>query len=319
MPLFNVANLLAAVGAMKGIIEHGPLLVQHLADFIDLITSTIDKNIAKLNALHDDSVDCGGWNKTVLRDLERVADKAYVYAGNVDQLYRYGGDKARNETIRKQLRCGDLTELNAYINQVQKCLVNCGVSYKATQEAIKELITHAEKGAGHCEKKAKEAKDKKNTTRVVGGAASSGALVAGVAGGVVASVVAGVFTFGIGTIVGLSLTAAGTSAATHGIALDFKKSETKFRNLQESFEQAQSRCLRIDNFINTLQPLVDLISTAVDNVTPIHTYQNTSALVTAFDCICEAYGDLNDEPTYRQRLMDMDSGLEARFAKLRIS
>ena len=73
-------------------------------------------------------------------------------------------------------------------------------------------------------------------TLVLGaGGAAAGAVVAG---GVTASAVAGVFTFGIGTIVGLGITAgaaaavglgsvaagAGTGVATHYIAKDCKKS-----------------------------------------------------------------------------------------------
>ena len=53
------------------------------------------------------------------------------------------------------------------------------------------------------------------------------------AGGVAASVVAGVFTFGIGTLVGLGITAAASTVGgaaiamdTHSIATDFKKTET---------------------------------------------------------------------------------------------
>lgn len=104
----------------------------------------------------------------------------------------------------------------------------------------------------------------KKATRAVGGIATAGVLVAGVGGAVAASFVAGFFTFGIGTVVGLSVTAAvsavagtgaaaATGAATPFIVLDRKKLERDFRTMLQSFRQVESHTTRVEDFINTLQ------------------------------------------------------------------
>lgn len=78
----------------------------------------------------------------------------------------------------------------------------------------------------------------------------------------------------------------------------FEKAERKFKNLGKSFTQAQSHATRAQDFVNTLELQVKLISNAIDNATPIKTYENTSALVVTFDYICEEFGELRDTPAY---------------------
>ena len=199
-------------------------------------------------------------------------------------------------------------------------------SYQVTQEAINELSSNIQRAAGFCERKAVLANMQKLATRTVGGAVATGVFAAGVA----ASVVAGIFTFGIGTIVGLSLTAAGsvaagsgiaalTGVATHCIAVDRQKLETEFRTLLRSFREVESHAMRVEDFINALQTIVELISNSVDNATPIDEYEETSALVVAFDCICEAFGESYERPTtHRQNLMARESELRARLDELHI-
>ena len=203
-------------------------------------------------------------------------------------------------------------------------------SYQVTQEAINELSSNIQRAAGFCERKAVLANMQKHATRTVGGTVATGVFAAGVAGGVAASVVAGIFTFGIGTIVGLSLTAAGsvaagsgiaalTGVATHCIAVDRQKLETEFRTLLRSFREVESHAMRVEDFINALQTIVELISNSVDNATPIDEYEETSALVVAFDCICEAFGESYERPTtHRQNLMARESELRARLNELHI-
>ena len=99
---------------------------------------------------------------------------------------------------------------------------------------------------------------KKVAARCVGGTAAGAALAGGTAaaaGGVVAtdvaaSAIAGVLTFGIGTIVGLGITAATaatvgvagaaagitTAVATHYIASKYAKSEAEFKRIRGDFD-----------------------------------------------------------------------------------
>ena len=117
------ACLFEALNVASDAVPAGTSLVYQLDEFVDAITSAVNYNIEKLKALHDDKIDCGGWEREVCRALRRVVEKAFVYASSVDQLIRYGGDQARNTMIREKLHSGDLRELIAYISQLQRCLV----------------------------------------------------------------------------------------------------------------------------------------------------------------------------------------------------
>ena len=83
--------------------------------------------------------------------------------------------------------------------------------------------------------------------QVIGGTIAAGTMAAGVGTGVALSVVAGVFTFGIGTVVGLGLTAAGaaaagtgigagTAVATHCIASDYEQARKSFGYFASTFD-----------------------------------------------------------------------------------
>ena len=106
--------------------------------------------------------------------------------------------------------------------------------------------------AGTCRRRAEDEERKKNVTKVVGGTAAAGAITTGVGVGVAASVVAGIFTFGIGTIVGLGLTAAGatvasvaTGAGIHALASKYSEAQDKFENAAYSFRSLSSDSERL--------------------------------------------------------------------------
>ena len=90
-----------------------------------------------------------------------------------------------------------------------------------------------------CREKAREARNAKRLTKGIG-SATTGAVVAGSAAvGISTSIVAGAFTFGVGTVIGLVATAAVSgvvgiggvaigSVATHTVASSFKKAEDAY-------------------------------------------------------------------------------------------
>lgn len=62
------------------------------------------------------------------------------------------------------------------------------------------------------------------------------------------------------------------------------------------------------------------VSDSIDNATPISVYEETSTLVIAFDCICEAFGESQRRPvTYRQEIMALEAELRTRLNELHIS
>ena len=125
-------------------------------------------------------------------------------------------------------------------------------------DAYKTARAHCSVAAEVCAHMARESQRKKRATRGIGGTAAGAALAGGtaaaaggvVATGVAASAIAGVFTLGIGTIVGLGITAVtgtavgaagvaagvATAVVTHCIASDYAKSEAAFRKICGDFD-----------------------------------------------------------------------------------
>ena len=103
------------------------------------------------------------------------------------------------------------------------------------------------------------------------------AILAGVGGGVTVSIIAGVFTFGIGTIIGLSLTAAGaaaaglvtgvgTAVATGFIAKGFADTEKGFEELQSVFEHLVRAASSIKDAVDSVHIILLRTSTLIDDV-----------------------------------------------------
>lgn len=153
----------------------------------------------------------------------------------------------------------------------------------------------------------------------MGGTAAAGAVVAGTAGGVAASVVAGVFTFGIGTVVGLALTgaasvaagagvAATTAVATHLIAEGFEEAERDFKSLNHSFNDLYSEASSMLETVCQIKTYLETVVTSRDNLErTMKTYQSRSSVTTALDHLCyslsQSYGRSS---TYRERMSAMN-------------
>ena len=124
---------------------------------------------------------------------------------------------------------------------------------------------------------AREARNGKTTTQVVGGMATAAAYGAGIGTGVAASVAAGTFTFGIGTLIRLGITATTAMAAgvgmgtvgamaTHRIANNFDKSEKALEELKKSFGSLQEIGYKMNNNLVKLQLQVESICTDINDV-----------------------------------------------------
>ena len=301
----------AADNCTKAFIE----LVKCVQELIDTISSAADVTIARFNALHYEKINRKGRGKELQRSLKRAAEKSFIFAGRVGDLYQYGGDKARQTRIRAELckENGNLTLLNNYISELQRRLSKCEESYKKVQEAVNELIKDSQEAAAFCEKKALEASGKRNITNGIGGTVAAGSAAAGAAtavttGGAAISAAVGPFTFGIGTIVGLGVTAAaaaivgggvavGAGIATYQIASNFKKVAVEFKQLQWSYNRIQSCASNVEDFINVLKTQLDSIADTFDNANAIIEH---SEIIEAFDSLCKAFGESHEASTFQK-------------------
>lgn len=229
-----------------------------------------EEAIKKINSLKisDDNnlkkimKDYGTALKTAQTSANTVIEAANTFFSFADL------DESMTEQINEFYKNGNYTDINKYFDQTKKYL-------QRIQEVHTEFKEKYELAKINCsitesidEKKA-TAQNKKKVTRAIGsGAAVVGAGIVGV--GVVLSIVAGVFTFGVGTIVGLSLTGAaaiGTGfvgfvaagATTYVLAENYKEVEKVFQELAQDFESLDSFTTKVgSNMEEIMQQLTHI-------------------------------------------------------------
>ena len=176
---------------------------------------------------------------------------------------------------------------------------NCHDGYLTFDEKCKEVAVYCARAAGACSRMADEAKTKKNVTKAVGGTVAGGAIAAGTATGIGLSVLAGVFTFGIGTVIGLGATAVGATVAgigtgvtaaaiTHVVASDYEEAERNFRKIGQNFANLCDIAHRLDDFVLNLKTNLACTETLVVQLesTVYNSYQ-LSLAHTKLKCLYE--------------------------------
>jgi predicted transcriptional regulator len=215
--------------------------------------------------------------------------------------------ETRVREIKDQLKMGDSKLLQTYINQVLRYIQQTQVHYETLSAAWEELMSHLNTTISHCASKKREAKTLQTTARVVGGATTVAGLGA-VGAGVTLSVIVGVFTFGIGTIVGLSVTAgvavvggvatAATSGATTTYLAEvyFKKALKTFESIYKDLKELQAEARKLEFYTSELNESMKIISDDTTNV-------NKSVSEAEYKLICEVLDALLTEVRDQQKCL----------------
>ena len=244
---------------------------------------------------------CGDSLVTFHDKLKRVHEQSATYAETVTDLCWFGHDKERVKRIKEKVLSDDFRELMDFVIQLKTFRDTSQESYETLNKELKDIISTAQRVAQACKEEAKKESRKKKTTRRVGGSAAAGALAAGAAAGVTLSVVAGVFTAGVGTLVGLALTAAGTavggatiaagtSIATHAIASHFAEAEKRLMELSQSFDEVMSCASRMDYAVRSLNVQLESISANLSNVSTTRiSHEARSSLIAAQDRLWQRF------------------------------
>ena len=250
---------------------------------------------------------CGISLVTFHEKLKQVHKQSATYAEAVTDLCWFGHDEERVKRIKEKVLSDDFGELDDFLSHLKTFRDTSEKSYESLNKELKDIISTAQKVAQACRKEAEKESRKKKTTRAVGGSAAAGALAAGAATGVALSVVAGVFTFGVGTIVGLALTAAGTAVggatiaagtgiATHAIASHFAESEKRLMELSQSFDEVMSCASSMDHAVRSLNVQLESISTNLSNVSTTKTsHEVRSSLIVALDRLWQKFDGFDYE------------------------
>lgn len=244
--------------------------------------------------------------QTTFRDnVKRVVDRSLAYVKIFADFCFFGRDENRLKRIREKLQGDDLGELTDFIDQLKTFLEKLQKSYEDVKAATDDFFSTVQKAVQNCRDQERRENVKKNTTRAVGGVATAGLLAAGVGTGVTLSIVAGVFTFGVGTIVGLALTAAGTAVvgtglaagtgvATHYTAAHFAGEQSKCEKLNDSCNKVLSSATCMDDQIRALGVEVETIATNLENVQKTRMSHNARpSLVVALDRLLQRFMELD--------------------------
>ena len=225
---------------LKGVGTSLELIDEYLPKVLNQIDCLISYSIQLIK-----TADLDARSKGFVRKLSEAINLAVLFICKIDDVNGYISGSLFKDEADKLKDCGadhDLVEFKASLVFIDEQLNECSRLYMEYEEKSLETERECILVETTCREKAREAKVAKNLTRGIGGA-TTGAVVAGSAAvGIGASVVAGAFTFGVGTVIGLVATAAISGVVgvggvaiggvvTHTVASSFKEAEDAYTAL----------------------------------------------------------------------------------------
>ena len=232
------------------------------------IITEINTALTQINAIEGESA---AQNRAICQRLQSVTAQAQSYVVTVGNLSTIANQE-RIATINEMLQHQPPNQqpLRDYIRELEQTIGQVQHRHSEFSSACTTVIDLTNEAVETNEAKAIAARTKKRAARVVGGTATTAIIAVGVGTGITLSVIAGVFTFGVGTIVGLSVTAAGAAAAGVGfggvsaavtahIASDYEETETAFRRLKEIVASLQAIRTEMQQAVQSLHRKVEVI------------------------------------------------------------
>ena len=224
--------------------------------------------------------------KLAQHDLRVFAEAAYTFLNKVDDMFHCCQSNLMAAAIQG-LSCSppDLKPTCDFMSQFRDSL-------KEAEVKCLELLEACDKASSSCREVAevytrmeRDPRDQKERTKRIGGTAAGSLMVGGtaaavVAGGIGASAVAGVFTFGVGAIVGLAIAAAvstavgaagaavgvGTAVVTRGIASGFENTEAAFGRIRGEFEGPSGFANEVSKVAAAVHTMQENIAAQVDDI-----------------------------------------------------
>lgn len=231
----------------------------------------------------------------VVDKLKLAVQKYHLFLENLEDLFSYGLNKDRMRRIKEGIQGKDNDELLDFADILIVYIKEAEVCNRETEEALLEIMETSDSEAGECKKKAEEVAKSKKFTQALGGTLSGGAAVAGgVTGSILVSVAAGVPTLGLGTIIGLSITAGctfiagaavcvGTGLTTASIASELEGIKKKFSSLSESFDKVYNSASTVLDDLHSLEGTLKSVSSQARKFNAKKKSSTISNLIDALD------------------------------------
>ena len=182
--------------------------------------------------------------------VKEVADTAIKFADCVNDLY-YFCIQSNFLEIKEGLRNKDSAPLLRFLDRKRFYIEETKSHHSSFCGSLSNAREVCSTGADELVNYQSKARVRKNAARGVGGTAAAATL----AGGTTVSIVAGYFTFGIGTAIGLPITflaAITAGAITHFVAQDFRKTEKTLRKHANQFASIKDIAERIYEPVNII-------------------------------------------------------------------
>ena len=273
-------------------LQSGSELLRAAREFGAEAVTTVDQALAVLEAYNVAETELNYEVKTSIHHLVLVTEKAIDFLNKVTDVFWYGKNDELLEDARRGV-CASPSNpepLRVFLSQLKRSLQQANESYSAFEAASNTARCNFTIKAKNCAKKVAKSRNRKITTKIAGGTTSgvaigTGVIAVGGAGtiatvGTVVSIAVGIPTLGLGTLVGLLATAAGTAAfgtavvgagvaggvATHLIAKNFEEIESSCRNLQGHFNSLLSCAHEVRELMAEIDSKMKQASTQMDHI-----------------------------------------------------
>ena len=246
-----------------------------LVSFGKEILSTVDATVQALQI--DDCVKEISECKFAIKRVSEATELAYQFIDSIDDLtYYFQTREFRNQVNEISNNNPNFLPLKSTLTRNKNAMSKARELSSLFKEKCHRVEEECTKAAGVCSTKAREAKLKKHAARAAGvGGTAAGAAAVGT--GIGLSIIAGVFTFGIGTVVGLGVAAATAGVAGVGIGATsvaascyysskMEESQRKFEHIAGSFNDLARHCFRMDEDVLKIETVLVRIERLVDDL-----------------------------------------------------
>lgn len=221
-------------------------------DFSKRVTIEISQAVEILTSLNDDETDLSLTLVTCQELLQQVKTQSKMFASHTKDFCKISQlDKKIVKEIKKSAQQDkNFAKFECYLRRLECYYDQCEEVYNEFEKCCKKAKDECFNAIKSCSTNENKARIRKITSRVIGGSTAAAGAAAVAGAGVTPSIVAGAFTFGVGTVVGLVLTAVasgavatvGTGAAitsgvvSHAVAKNYEKKQNTFKELGKKFE-----------------------------------------------------------------------------------
>ena len=232
--------------------------------------------------LYDKNEDLQRKARSLKSEFKQINYRADVFVTSVDNILQHCSQQREMSVIITEVNEDDFDSLSEFLEKLGRLLSDSEEKYQLFEEDLKEFYKNANSSTAMCDRLSREADFKKRVTQAGGGTVAAGLLATGVgagvgAVGVTASAIAGIFTFGIGTAVGLAITGATVAGATGAVgattavvtaitADHYDKLAQGFRRSARAVANIQTDASSLSDHINKLKGNVDEIGEMVDDL-----------------------------------------------------